>query len=140
MPAMLRDTFVLPTRLASIDDARQWASGHARSAHVGDEAVAAVELALTEALANVIQHSYEDAVDEEILLALEIDDEKLEIDIHDRGKPFDRDSYRPPDLDNPAAGGYGIYLMEELMDEVIRRPLDDGGTLVLLIRYRRERP
>jgi hypothetical protein len=26
--------------------------------------------------------------------------------------------------------------MEQLMDEVTRRPLEDGGTLVLLVRYR----
>ena len=138
MPKPVHDTFALPSRLSSIEDARRWASDHARSADVDDEAIAEVEVAITEALSNVICHSYEERPGESVLLSLDIDDSKLKLDIRDRGRPFEPERYHPPDLDEPATGGYGVFLIEELMDEVNRRPLDDGGTLVQLVRYRRE--
>jgi serine/threonine-protein kinase RsbW len=138
MAAPIHETFAIPTEVAAIDDARRWASAHARSAAVDDVAISEVELAMTEALANVIGHSYEGRQGEELLLSLEIDDSRLVLGIRDRGRPFDPASYQPPDLDNPSEGGYGIFLIEELMDEVSRRPLQYGGTLVELVRYRKE--
>jgi serine/threonine-protein kinase RsbW len=134
----VHDTFVLPTVLTSIDDARRWASDHARSVDMDAEAIAEVEVAMTEALSNVIRHSYDERSGGEVLLSLDIDDARLELGIRDRGRPFEPESYRAPNLDVPAEGGYGIYLIEELMDEVTRQPLDDGGTLMLLVRNRRE--
>jgi anti-sigma regulatory factor (Ser/Thr protein kinase) len=140
MPAPVHDTLALPTRLAAIDDARRWASGHARGAALDETTIAEVELAMTEALSNVIVHSYDERDGERLLLSLDIDDEKLAFGIRDRGRPFESARYEPPDLGAPAEHGYGVFLIEQLMDEVTRRPLDDGGTLVLLVRYRTEQP
>jgi serine/threonine-protein kinase RsbW len=128
----------MPTELAAIDDARRWASGHARDAGLDDVAISEVELAMTEALANVIGHSYEGRPDEAVLLSLDIDEARLALGIRDGGQPFEPESYQPPDLDQPAEGGYGVFLIEELMDEFSRRPLQDGSTLVELVRYRKE--
>jgi serine/threonine-protein kinase RsbW len=139
MTATIHDTFEMPTDVAAIDAARRWASGHARSAAVDDVAISEVELAMTEALANVICHSYEGRPDEQLQLSLDIDESRLALGIRDCGLPFDADRYRPPDLDEPAEGGYGVFLIEQLMDEVSRRPLHDGGTLVELIHYRKEK-
>jgi serine/threonine-protein kinase RsbW len=138
MPEPVHDTFIIRSELASIDDARRWASDHARRAEVDDAAIAEVEVAMTEALSNVIRHSYEERPGEEVMLSLDIDDAKFELGIRDRGRPFEPERYRAPNLDEPAEGGYGVFLIEELMDEVIRGPLDDGGTLVQLVHYRRE--
>jgi anti-sigma regulatory factor (Ser/Thr protein kinase) len=128
MPAPVHETLVLPTRLTAIDDARRWASGHAQDAQL--------ELAMTEALANVIVHSYDEQPGDELLLTLDIDDERLSLGIRDGGRPFDPTEYREPNLDEPAEGGYGVHLIEQLMDEVTRTALEDGSTLVLLVRYR----
>jgi serine/threonine-protein kinase RsbW len=140
MPASVHDTLVVPTRLAAIDDARRWASAHARRAALDETAIADVELAMTEALSNVFVHSYDAREDEQVLLSLDIDDERIALGIRDRGRPFEPQRYAPPQLDEPAESGYGIFLIEELMDEFTRAPLDDGGTLVSLVRYRREQP
>jgi serine/threonine-protein kinase RsbW len=136
MPAPVHETLVLPTRLTAIDDARRWASGHAEDAQLDATAIADVELAMTEALANVIVHSYDEQPGDELLLTLDIDDERLSLGIRDGGRPFDPTEYREPNLDEPAEGGYGVHLIEQLMDEVTRTALEDGSTLVLLVRYR----
>jgi serine/threonine-protein kinase RsbW len=128
----------MPTELTAIDEARRWAGGHARGAGIDDAAIADLEVAMTEALSNVVRHSYEGLHGEEVELTLEIDAARLALGIHDRGRPFEPDGYRPPDLDEPGEGGYGVFLIEELMDEVSRRPLGDGGSLVELVHYRRE--
>jgi anti-sigma regulatory factor (Ser/Thr protein kinase) len=138
MTAPVHQTFAMPTELSAIDDARRWASGHARLAGLDEVAISEVELAMTEALSNVIGHSYEGRSDEEVLLSLEIDEARLALGIRDGGRPFEAESYRPPDLEQPAEGGYGVFLIEELMDEVSRRPQQDGSTLVELVRYRKE--
>jgi serine/threonine-protein kinase RsbW len=138
MPAPVDDTFALPTALESIDDARRWASAGARLARLDAEAITELEIAMTEALSNVIRHSYDERPGEKILLTLRIDDERLELGIRDCGREFDADAYTAPDLDVPSDSGYGVFLMEELMDEVTRVPLDEGGTLVSLVRYRKE--
>jgi serine/threonine-protein kinase RsbW len=140
MPASVHDTLAVPTRLQAIDDARRWATAHARRAQLDERAIADVELAMTEALSNVIVHSYDEREDERVLLSLDIDDERLALGIRDEGRPFEQERYAPPDLDEPAESGYGIFLIEQLMDEFTRRPLEDGGTLVRLVRYRREQP
>ncbi|MCW2952842.1 MAG: putative anti-sigma regulatory factor, serine/threonine protein kinase [Conexibacter sp.] len=136
MPEPMHDTLVLPTQLTAIDDARRWTSDHAHGAQFDPTAIAEVEVAMTEALSNVIVHSYDEQPGEQLLLSLDIDDDRLALGIRDRGRPFDPAQYRAPDLDEPAEGGYGVHLIEALMDEVTRRPLADGGTLVLLVRYR----
>jgi serine/threonine-protein kinase RsbW len=138
MTASIHQTFAMPTELAAIDAARRWASGLARGAGLDDVAISEVELAMTEALSNVIGHSYEGRAGEEVLLSLDIDDARLALGIRDGGRPFEPEDYRPPDLDEPADGGYGVFLIEELMDELSRRPLQDGSTLVELVRYRKE--
>ncbi|HKZ15619.1 MAG TPA: ATP-binding protein [Solirubrobacterales bacterium] len=141
MATTIHDTYEMPTDIVAIDAARRWAEAHARRAAVDDAAIADLQLAMTEALSNVIRHSYEGRPGEQVQLLLDIDESRLALGIRDRGLPFDAERYRPPDLDQPADGGYGVFLIEELMDEVSRRPLDDGGgTLVELVRYRKERP
>jgi serine/threonine-protein kinase RsbW len=136
MGAEIHDTLVVPTRLAAIDEARRWASGHARRAAFAEDAIGDLEVAMTEALSNVIVHSYEEREDERVQLSLDIDADRLALGIRDRGRPFDAAAYRPPDLDAPAEHGYGVFLIEQLVDEVVRRPLEDGGTLMQLVRYR----
>jgi serine/threonine-protein kinase RsbW len=138
MTTTIHDTYEMPTDLVAIDAARRWAAERARSAAVADDTISEVELALTEALSNVISHSYEGHPGENLQLSLDIDESRLALGIRDRGKPFEPQRYQPPDLDEPAAGGYGVFLIEELMDEVNRQPLRDGGTLVELVRYRKE--
>lgn len=127
----------MASRLECIDDARRWAGGHVRAAGIAEDAVFELELAMTEALSNVIRHAYQGEGTHTIDLSLTIDDRRLELSLHDRGRPFDESAYRPPDLDAPGEGNYGVHLMEQLVDEVHRCPRAGGGTVLSLIKYRK---
>lgn len=134
------DTFTIPSRVECIDDARGWVSGRARAAGFGDEAVGEVELALTEALANVIEHAYRGAAEERIEVAAGLDGDTLRVTVRDWGEYLDPASYRGRDLDDPGEGGYGVFLMTQLMDDVTREPQPDGGTLLTLTKARKDGP
>jgi serine/threonine-protein kinase RsbW len=58
-------------------------------------------------------------------------DDALVIHLHDQATPFDPTEVPPPDLTVPLeqrpVGGMGIYLMQQLMDEVSYRTTPQGG-------------
>ena len=129
-------SLTIPSRTTAIDDARRWSTGHLSAAGASAEAVWAVELALTEALSNVIRHGYAGDETQQIELELELHDDRLELRITDFGAAFDEDAYTEPDLDASPAGGYGVHLIGELMDEVQRTATTGRGTCLRLVKRR----
>jgi serine/threonine-protein kinase RsbW len=136
MTQITDDDLVIQSRLERIPDARRWLTAHARAAGFGEGAILDLGLALSEALANVVEHAYEGDEDQEIRLSLVIDDEKLTLTIRDFGKKFDLTNYTAPDLDEPSEGGYGVFLIHELMDDVTYDTSPPTGTKLTLVRYR----
>ena len=128
------DTLTIPSRVECIDDARGWVGGRVREAGFDDEAVGEIELALTEALANVIEHAYRGAPEHRIEVGAGLDGATLRVTVRDWGEYFDPAAFRGRDLDDPGEGGYGVFLMTQLMDDVIREPQPGGGTLLTLTK------
>ncbi len=62
----------------------------------------------------------------------------LLIRIRDRAPAFDPTAYPAPDLTVPLEqrkpGGFGIYLMRQVMDDVSYRRMPDGRNELLLVR------
>jgi anti-sigma regulatory factor (Ser/Thr protein kinase) len=134
---MMNETLTIPSRVECIDDARRWVTGHVRTAGFGDDPIGEIELALTEALANVIEHGYGGSDDKKIELTVTEDDHALRIRVRDWGEAFDPAGYSPRDLDDPGEGGYGVFLIEQLMDDVTREAQPGGGTLLTLVKQRK---
>lgn len=127
-------TLTITSRRECIDDARRWLAGHAQAAGFGEEAIRELELALTEALANVIEHAYAGDETREIALFVALDRDRLEVRVRDWGVSSDAAGYSRRNLDHPGEGGYGVYLMDQLMDAVTREPQSGGGTLLTLVK------
>ena len=94
----------------------------------------ATVLAIDEACSNVIRHAYEGAADKDIVLSIGIEGDTLSLTIQDFGKKFDLSRYKSPDLDEPAEGGYGVYLTRELMDEVEYDASPPQGTVLKMLK------
>lgn len=134
-----RFRLAMPAKLAAIEDARTWAAGRAREAGFAPDALAELELAMTEALANVIKHGYQSNAELQIDLEAVVEADRLEICILDRAPAFAVADVPPRDLDEVTVGGYGLSLIEALTDEVRREPRSGGGnslTLVMLLKGR----
>ena len=102
----------------------------------------ALDLALNEALINVISHGFEPADDEqEIQVQLEIRDQTLIAEIIDAGRPFNPLEARPmkteQTLDQASIGGRGIHLIKQYADELDYHYLDGRNHLrILFDRHR----
>ena len=83
----------------------------------------AVEICLTEALNNVIKHSYKSDNTKSIELIVKKDTNNFEIIIIDTGLPREnlvvtKLDFDPKDINNLPESGMGLYIIEQLMDEM----------------------
>jgi anti-sigma regulatory factor (Ser/Thr protein kinase) len=96
-----------------------------------DEA-AEIELAVTEACANVIRHCYGDCSENRIDVVFTLRDGFFEIQVDDYGTFVDPARMKGRDLDDIKPGGLGLHLIHKLMDEVIYEKNSWGGTHLIL--------
>ncbi|WP_421903665.1 ATP-binding protein [Maridesulfovibrio sp.] len=76
-----------------------------------------IDLAVSEAVSNAIRHSHS-LGESSIALRLISDGKKLIIEVEDSGPGFEFELIQTPDLDTPQEGGYGLFLIKQVMDSV----------------------
>lgn len=89
-----------------------------------------IEICLTEALNNVIKHSYKGETDKPIEVLVNKKKKILEIEIIDTGearKSFDKPTldFDPEDIESLPEGGMGLFIIEEIMNETHYRVVED---------------
>ncbi len=100
-----------------------------------DDELFDVALAVEEASVNIVRHAYEPGLAGDMQVRVEDVDDDIRITFIDWGKPFEADAaYLAVDVpvEVRAAGGMGVLLINELMDEVTRTTAaTPGGPNVL---------
>jgi len=134
MPAF--SELVIDSQVDELARARGWLTEHAHAAAIEERMLQEMNLVLSEACANVIRHAYKGQAGQPIELHITIDDEKVVLQIRDQGIPFDAGAYHPPDLDEPHEGGYGVFIIQSLMDEVNYDTSTGVGTTLRMVKYR----
>ena len=80
------------------------------------------DLALEEAVSNVISYGYDDQARHEIEVRMSVEAGTVRAEVTDDGRPFDPRQAPTPDvgasLDDRPLGGLGTFLMRRSMDEV----------------------
>jgi len=103
--------------------------------------LANTKLAVDEACTNVVKHGYKDSSGGPIEIVITGNGREFTIALHDRGRPFDIRNVQTPDLrmyvENRKRGGLGVFLMNQLMDDVRYRR--SHGENVLLMAKRLDR-
>ena len=132
------DSLTIKSRLSQVAVVRNWVAERARAAGFSTEDVSALKLAVSEACTNVIRHAYKGADDRDIILSIDIKGDRLALSIRDFGEKFDLACYKPPDLDKPSEGGYGVYLILKLMDEVEWDTSPPRGTVLRMVKRKGE--
>jgi serine/threonine-protein kinase RsbW len=130
-------SLVLPARLENLQVFMEAVKETAAAAGLAPEKVFRLELALEEALVNIINYAYEGG-EGEIRISCSSDDHGVFVtEITDNGHPFEMSAVPPPDLgsgvDERRIGGLGIHLMKSLMDEVSYRREEEKNILSLRI-------
>ncbi len=122
--------------LELVTQVREWVCERARAAGLGEEAIAEIALAVSEAVSNIMRHAYKGRAGGRIEATVTVDDTALTIHLRDYGLKFDPDAYQTPDLDTPSEGGYGILLMRTIMDEVQYETHHAKGMELILVKKR----
>lgn len=105
--------------------------------HCPPAVAADVELAVVEWANNLVEHGY-GAAEGRITTLLRLEPDRLEIEVRDRGHPFDPTSEAGPDLeslDAEAESGRGLLLLQALMDELHYETVAGENRLRLVKRF-----
>ncbi|GAB4469505.1 MAG: hypothetical protein Kow00124_04720 [Anaerolineae bacterium] len=131
-------TFRVPATLASVRRIGRQVKRFVRYANLDEEAAFQCQLAVDEAAANIIRHSYPNNAGGAIEVFLQAVDGEFTIHLTDFGIPYDPEMIkaRQKDLLLEAArpGGWGLYFMRAMMDEVTYTPSPHGNSLVMVKR------
>lgn len=99
----------------------------------------AIDLAVDEACANVIDHAYGGIQQGEIRILLDLNESGLRITIQDDGVPFDPACVAEPDLTSPletrCERGLGVFLMRKVMDEAFYDFSCPGVNQLTLVKH-----
>lgn len=105
-----------------------------------DDEIGAIELAVEEALVNIIKHGYNDKKGDIIIDCVENKGKGIKIELWDQGiacNPLE--NQRNVDLntiiESQTVGGYGVFLMVKLMDHVGYRRERDSNVLTLIKHF-----
>jgi serine/threonine-protein kinase RsbW len=113
--------------------ARLALSGFARELPVGDELLADLKLAVTEACGNAVRHAYPDGRGD-VSVSYVLSDGALEMIVADEGsgvETSDVEQAMPASMD----GGMGMSIIRTIVDELDVQPGADGrGTVVRMMK------
>ena len=120
---------LLPRDALSIPVARHICRQAMREVGVEDSCIGDIEVALTEACTNVLEHS---GPSDEYEVQVTIDDRDCIIRVIDTGRGFDSKALSSRGRDLVGEGGRGIELMRALVDRVKFESKPEAGTVVHL--------
>ena len=110
-----------------------------KASKLSPELEGGLNLALEEAVANVIDYAYPEGTEGEVIIDAAVTDTALTFTITDNGKPFDPTAR--PEVDINAAvedrpiGGLGIHLVRQIMDDVRYERRGEKNVLILTKKY-----
>ena len=114
--------------------ARLALAGIARSLPVGQEELADLKLAVTEACGNAVRHAY-GADGGSVGVAFVVGSDSLEMIVEDQGSGIEDDD-GDEEVPEPLEGGMGMSIIRAVMDDVdIREGANGRGTIVRMTKY-----
>ena len=100
-----------------------------------DEEIMDAELAVDEAVTNVIEHGYRGEGGGSIDLIVSVSMDEVEIRLEDTAPPFDPTSTAPAiiegDLEERQTGGLGVHLIKEVMDALSYERISGKNVLIM---------
>ncbi|NIO71418.1 MAG: anti-sigma regulatory factor [Anaerolineae bacterium] len=131
-------TATFPARFDSLAAVGEFVTHAAEAAGLDARAVYAVQLAVEEAGANIIEHAYAGEGRGDIECTCMVNSNGLTVILRDYGRPFDPMSVPEPDLcaslEDRKARGLGLYLIRQLMDKVRFEFTPDSGNVLTMVK------
>ena len=117
-----KDTLTLTNEIQELGRLEPFLNNFFERNHIEPSLLPGVNLALEEALANVIMYAYPEGTCGEVTLSAKVTDKAICMEISDGGVPFNPLQQQEANLDvsleERQIGGLGIHLIKEIMNEV----------------------
>jgi serine/threonine-protein kinase RsbW len=138
-PPPVSGRYQVPSRLGDLTEAKRPLLEAAGKLGYPEEDLAAVNLALEEALTNAIRHGNREDPAKNVHVEFQVDGGEIRFSVQDEGNGFDvaglADARSTPQKNKPS--GRGVFLLRAYMDRVL---YNDKGNRVTLVRRRRPGP
>ncbi|GAB2555687.1 anti-sigma B factor RsbW [Gracilibacillus alcaliphilus] len=134
----------VPAKADYIGVVRLTVSGIANRMGFSYEDMEDLKVAISEAMSNATEHAYKQGEEGEVAVGFGVYPDRLEVMIADHGASFDVEEVKKglgpyqntPSIVELREGGFGLFLIEALMDKVEIK--NDYGVIVLMTKYLRE--
>jgi len=100
-----------------------------------EEECNAVTIAVDEAAANIIKHTYNGNTKKKIIAEFAILEDKLEVVLRDFGKKINPKNIKSRNLDDVRPGGLGVHLIKTTMDEVVYDNSQEVGNKLTMTKF-----
>lgn len=131
----MKETLQLHNDVNQVTLLTEWVEQIGEKFQLSSSAVFQLNLALEEAVVNVIDYAYPEQEGMPIFLDVEKQDDSLMFELRDKGLPFDPTKSQDPDLTLPVEerpiGGLGIFLVRNIMAAVSYARQDDTNILTM---------
>ena len=107
----------IPAKPEYITLSRLALAGLSRVRNLGDDTLADLKLALTEACSNSVRHAYGGG-DGHVDISFELLEDRLIVEVADGGSGFEPDELSPKGSEELSEGGLGIAIIHSIADEV----------------------
>ncbi len=100
-----------------------------------DSEIFLIELALNEAIANIIEHTYKfeenHNIDIEVIYTEKSEEKYLEIKLRDYGEKVIVENVKPRDLEDYKDGGLGVYIINQVFKTPQWIDVEEGNLMIL---------
>ena len=135
---------VVPNSFTELRRVSEWVRRFADERKLAHQDAYALELALNEALTNIISYAYDDNSQHEIAVELHAQPGRIRVEIEDDGVPFNPLEMpieeRPETLDRSRPAGRGLPLMRSFMDELHYARRDSRNVLTMVMHWPKTDP
>lgn len=135
----------IPAKPEYVGVVRLSMSGIANRMGFSYEDIEDLKVAVSEAITNAVTHAYNEIDQGEVTIGFGVYEDRLEIMIADRGDSFNLTEIKEEtgpyngeeSVENLREGGFGLFLIDALMDEV--QINNNYGVIVLMTKYLNEK-
>ena len=131
----IKDNLILQNDIEEIPQLAEFIERVCEEAGVDMGLTMSINLALEEAVVNVMDYAYPKGIKGQISIDAEANDERMKFIITDQGKPFDPTAKGEVDttlsLEERPTGGLGIHMVRNIMDSINYERMGNNNVLTL---------
>ncbi len=134
-PPQANDEIAILSSYSELERVRDWASSTLGGDTPGEQCDE-IRLALTEVVVNIIRHGYHEEPGRPIRIRAEHDERHLAFCVEDWSGEWAMASIPEPSFEGDQEGGFGLFIVRSIFEDVTLSRSEDGGNLLRLSKLR----